>query len=176
MGKRSPARRAAVFLLAASIGATLAACSPQGPDGNADVPVPPSSDLPAVTDQAVLDVTPVGVTPTESFDQPADGAIVRFNSATRNFSAPTEAAAAAAANQLRTAALADGWTGTGFEDPGGIGGVPTAVLAKGSLVLEISYTTASYQQNWQFDDDGFRVSMVVTNEPTTTEIPTDSLP
>jgi len=47
------------------------------------------------------------------------------------------------------------------------------VLTKGSLVLEISYTTDVYKQNWSSDDDGFEVRMVVTDEPTTTEIPAD---
>jgi hypothetical protein len=173
MGKRSSARRVTAFMFAASLAVMLAACTPEGPDGNADVPVPLSSGLPEVTGQTILGVAPTGVTPTGSFDEPADGFFVPFNAASRTFSAPTEAAAAAAAAQLRTAALADGWTGTGFEDPGGTGGVPTAVLTKGSLVLEISYTTDVYKQNWSSDDDGFEVRMVVTDEPTTTEIPAD---
>lgn len=172
MGKRSFARRVTAFMFAASLAVMLAACTPEGPDGNADVPVPLSSGLPEVTGQTILGVAPTGVTPTGSFDEPADGGVVRFNAATRTFSAPTEAAAAAAAAQLRTAALADGWTGTGFEDPGN-GGVPTAVLTKGSLVLEIWYTTDVYKQNWSSDDDEISVGMVVTDEPTTTEIPAD---
>lgn len=172
MERQGSARRMPVVALAASIGVLLVACSPQATDGNADVPVSPASGLVAVTDQAILDAAPAGVTPTGTFDEPADGGVVRFNAATRTFSAPTEAAAEAAAGHLLTDALADGWAVTEIS-PGGTGGVPTAVLTKGSLVLEISHTTEAYKQNWPSDDDGFEVRMVVTDEPTTTEIPVD---
>lgn len=174
MSRFGPVGRAATFGVAVFFALMLVACGPQGPDGSADVVEPPSKGLEAVTAQQILKTRPTGVTPGASYEEPADGGVVRFNAATRTFAAATEAAAAAAAGQLRRRALDDGWTGGGFEDPGG-GGVPTATLTKRSLVLEISYTTESYKLNWPSDGDGLEVRMVLTDEPTTSEVPRDGV-
>jgi len=168
-------RRAAVFGALAAVVVTVSACVPAEPDGSADVVESPAKGLEAVVAEQILDATPAGVTPDGSQEDAADGGVVRFNAATRTFAATSEAAAEGAAEHLRSEALADGWAGGGFEDPFGVGGVPTATLTKGSLVLDISFTTEAYQQNWPSDDDGFEVRVVLTDEPTTSEIPVDGL-
>ncbi len=166
-------RRSAALGVVTCTAVLLVACAPQQPDGAADVQIPLSDGLKEVTAEPILAAQPAGVTRSASIDEPADnGAFSPFNTAIRTFSAPSEQAAAAAAGDLLTQALADGWTGSGLEDPGG-GGVPTAVLTKGAFVLEISYTTEVYKQNWPNDDDGFEVRMTLSDEPSTSEIPAD---
>jgi hypothetical protein len=172
MKQSSHVRRAAVCALVLSTVLGLAACSAPGTDGSVDVPEAPDKGLEAVTAEGILTEAPAELTPKESFEEPADGGVARFNTATRTFSAVSEAAAAAAAEELRQAALGDGWTGGVFEDPDA-GGVPAVTLTKGSLVLDISYTTDLYIQSWPDDEGGYEVRMVLTDEPTTDVVPTD---
>lgn len=176
MGSTGPAWRVAASSVVAGVillsGALTACSEPSGGDGSADVLEDPAAGLAVVTAESILAATPPDVIPKESFDEPSDGGVARFNMATRTFSAPSEATAATAAARLHDDAIADGWSSTQPEDPDG-GGVVTTVLTKGSLVLEISYTTDDYRQMWSDDDDGYEVRVVVTDMPTTDEIPPD---
>ncbi len=120
----------------------LTGCSgPGDPDGTG-VANPPDAGLAELRQEAVLENVPAGVEAEEPVEIPADGDLVAINAITRRSVAGDDASLAAAATVMYQAALADGWTGPDFEDPGS-SGVFGTTLTKGEMTLDISYRTSA---------------------------------
>jgi hypothetical protein len=141
--RRGSLPRAAIA--AAALGLILVACSP--PDTNTGEPpgekLAPDAPLEAIQNETIDEARPAGVVFGQSFEERADGVQVRFNTQRWDYVAPNEAALIAAANELRSQAVADGWTVLeDYVDPGR-SGIFTATLTKGAMRLTLRYVTVA---------------------------------
>ncbi|CAB4544915.1 unannotated protein [freshwater metagenome] len=142
-----------------SIGVTEA---PNEPIGVTEAPNAPMS---SVLEQTIDEARPAGAVFDQSFEEEADGGLIRFNTQRWKYVAANEADLVAAANQLLDTAVQQGWTLLDPYPDSSASGIYTATLAKGQMYLTLDYaTTASFARNPD-DEDELRLNAEILLDP-----------
>ena len=152
-----------VWPLMLALGAcTVPDSTPNEPNGVTEAPNAPMS---SVLEQTIDEARPTGVVFDQSFEEEADGELVRFNTQSWNYVAANEADLVTAANQLRDTAVQQGWTLLDPNPDSSASGLYTATLAKGQMVLTLDYTTTAYFVLYPDDEDELSLSAEILLDP-----------
>ena len=158
---RSSRWRAAVALLAATLGTvvSLGCGSPTAPEPN--VTVPPDASMDELRQEPILAFESDSVVAEAPVELPADGQLVYTNAVSRRYVAPDDAALATAGAEAYEMAMAEGWEGPPPSDPGS-GGVHGTTLTKGELTLDLTYQTSASFDPLESDEDILALDIVVS--------------
>lgn len=148
----TPLLRCCMAAIPVFVASSILACAPGDRSDPAPPPgaveVPADEPMDAILNEDITEYRPDGVTYDGKSESRADGYITT-NFLLWSFVGSSDDAVATAAQQLRDAAVADGWTLTeDFVASTGDGtGLYSAMLSKGSMRMVIDYLTGAYVSN-----------------------------